>query len=120
MASGVICIVIPLKLVSVANLREHWAKRASRAKQHRLLAWANLRGHSAPRVGKVAVTLTRIAPRPLDSDNLSSSFKATRDGVADWLGVDDGSDLVTWNYAQRKGKPKEYAAEIVVEFGVEA
>ena len=27
-------------------------------------------------------------------------FKATRDGVADWLGVDDGDKRLSWRYAQ--------------------
>ena len=42
--------------------------------------------------------------RPMDDDNLRSALKACRDGVADALGVDDGSPLVTWEYAQVKGK----------------
>jgi hypothetical protein len=62
----------------------------------------------------VTVVLTRIAPRRLDGDNLQSGFKAVRDGVADWLGVDDGSSLVDWQYFQRSGKAGEYAVEIEV------
>ena len=42
------------------------------------------------------------------------SFKAVRDGVADWLGVDDGSSLVDWQYCQRSGGPKVYKVEIEV------
>jgi hypothetical protein len=60
------------------------------------------------------VVLTRVAPRRLDGDNLQSGFKAVRDGVADWLGVDDGNGLVDWQYVQRSGKPGEYAVEIEV------
>lgn len=36
-------------------------------------------------------------------------------GVADWLGIDDGDPRLTWQYAQRKSKPGNYAAEIVIE-----
>jgi hypothetical protein len=36
-------------------------------------------------------------------------------GVADWLGIDDGDKRLTWRYAQRRGKPKEYAAEVKIE-----
>jgi hypothetical protein len=50
----------------------------------------------------------------LDGDNLQSGFKAVRDGVADWLGVDDGNGLVDWQYVQRSGKAGEYAVEIEV------
>jgi hypothetical protein len=50
----------------------------------------------------------------LDGDNLQSGFKAVRDGVADWLGVDDGNSLVDWQYAQRSAGPKVYKVEIEV------
>jgi hypothetical protein len=66
-------------------------------------------------VGPFVVTLTRIAPRKLDSDNLNSAFKAMRDGIADWLCVDDGHESVTWVYAQRKGRKGEYAAEVAIQ-----
>jgi hypothetical protein len=52
----------------------------------------------------VVVRLTRIGPRKLDSDNVAGACKATRDGVADWLGVDDGDESrVRWVYAQERG-----------------
>lgn len=110
-------IVIPLRIESVANLREHWAKRANRAKQHRTLAWAELRAVDPGRklLGKVCVTLTRIAPRALDDDNLRASLKHVRDGVADWLGVDDRSPLVEWRYGQAKAGVRQYAVRIQVE-----
>jgi P2-related tail formation protein len=50
----------------------------------------------------------------LDGDNLQSGFKAVRDGVADWLGIDDGSQLVEWEYRQRPGTVKTYKVEIEV------
>lgn len=53
-------------------------------------------------------------PDQLDGDNLQSGFKATRDGVADWLGINDGSPRLQWSYYQRQGLPKQYAAEVVV------
>lgn len=112
----VVRVVLPLRIVSVANLREHWAKKASRTKTHRLTAWAELRrAGAAPGRDPLRITLTRIAPRQLDTDNLSSAFKACRDGVADWLGCADNHPSLTWVCAQRKGKPKEYAAEVLVE-----
>ena len=58
--------------------------------------------------------LTRIAPRQLDGDNLQSAFKATRDGVADWLGIDDGDKRLDWQYRQRSGGAKVYAVELEV------
>jgi hypothetical protein len=50
----------------------------------------------------------------LDGDNLQSGFKAVRDGVADWLGVDDGSQLLDWQYRQRSNGVKTYKVEIEV------
>ena len=72
-----------------------------------------LRAHEVPGL-PLEVELVRVAPRSLDSDNLTSSLKAVRDGVADWLGVDDGDERVRWTYGQRKGKPREYLVEIGV------
>lgn len=60
------------------------------------------------------VTLTRIAPRPLDGDGWQSAAKPIRDGVADFLGVKDNDPRVTWNYAQRKGRVRECAVEIEI------
>ena len=100
-AAEVIVIPLPLKIVSVANLREHWRTKAARAKLHRHTALALLRTHKLPML-PITVYLTRVAPRELDSDNLASAFKAVRDGVADWLNVNDNDPRVTWEYAQRK------------------
>ncbi len=64
--------------------------------------------------GTVVVALTRIAPRDLDTDNLASGLKAVRDGVADALGVDDGSSRIEWRYAQERGRPGEYAVRVEI------
>ena len=50
------------------------------------------------------VLLVRVAPsNGLDSDNLQGALKACRDGVAEWLGVDDRDPRVAWRYDQRRG-----------------
>ena len=108
---------LPIRIVSVANAREHWSAKAKRAKDHRFTAYmatrAWLRGRKLPR--PIEVTLTRLAPRKLDGDNLQSAFKALRDGVADALAIDDGSAEATWLYEQRVGKPREYAAIVTIQ-----
>jgi hypothetical protein len=118
-ATYMLCVVVPVRIESEANGRQHWRKVAARKKHHRHEACLRLRERGGPGwmnpPPNAKITLTRIAPRTLDDDNLASGFKATRDGVADWLGIDDGDNRLTWNYAQRKGKPGEYAAEIVIE-----
>lgn len=106
-----ITVALPLRLVSEANVREHWTKVARRAKRQRRLA-----GMAAPRMPlPVVVTLTRIGFQAFDTDNLARAFKAIRDGVADRLGVDDNDPGIAWRYAQRRGKPREYGIEITME-----
>ena len=107
---------LPIRTVSEANRREHWAARARRVKQQRstvgLVLGAHLRlaGLNPPCV----VTPTRIAPRALDSDNAVGSLKAVRDGVSDALGVDDRDCRVTWFYDQRRGSKGQYGVAIEV------
>jgi hypothetical protein len=102
---------LPLRVESVANLREHWAVKGKRTKLHRHTACVLGPSHPLP----VVVTLTRIAPRALDDDNLRSGFKAIRDGVADRLGVDDRDPRIEWRYAEKRGNPKQYAALVRIE-----
>lgn len=102
-------IELPVRIESVANKREHWARKAERTRQHRFAAIA-VPPHPVPCV----VTLIRVAPRALDDDNLRSAFKALRDGIADRLGVNDRDPRVRWEYDQVRGKAKEYAARVVI------
>ena len=106
-----------MKIVSVANMRLHWAVKAKLTRDQRTrtrMSLAAVAQSSGLEMLPATVVLTRVAPRKLDGDNLQSGFKAVRDGVADWLGVDDGNCLVDWQYAQRSGKAGEYAVEIEV------
>jgi len=63
------------------------------------------------------ITLIRIAPRELDSDNLAGSCKFVRDGVAKAIGIDDGSPRLIWQYAQRRDpeRANRYAVEVRLE-----
>ena len=115
-ATQMICVVAPIRVWSEANLRGHWRSKAARAKGQRKAAGWCLMDHRRPGAGAITITLTRLAPRDMDSDNLAGGFKAVRDGVADWLQIDDGDKRLTWRYEQRRGKPKEYAAEIRLEW----
>jgi crossover junction endodeoxyribonuclease RusA len=109
----------PMTLPSCANLREHWTARSARAKDHRQRGSMYTAGYCRNyvelplKIGQRAtVTLTRIAPRRLDSDNVASAFKAFRDGVADALGIDDGSPMIEWRYSQEKGATR---VKVVIE-----
>lgn len=121
--SDAIELTLPVRLVSLLNMREHWRAKAARAKKQRHTACVCtatgidysaltefIRGGA-----RLNVTLTRIAPRELDCDNLAGSGKHVRDGIADALGIDDRDPRVKWLYAQRKGKPNEYACHVRIE-----
>jgi hypothetical protein len=107
-------LTLPIRLVSTANLREHWAVKAKRTKGQRtttaMVLRSKLRGLTLP----VDICITRIAPRMLDTDNCVASMKAVQDGIADAFKLDDRSPLLRFEYAQRKGKPREYGVEISI------
>lgn len=97
-------LLIPIRTVSEANQREHWAKKHRRNKdQQEAVAYALLaRWRFLPKP-PVVVVLRRLGPRLLDSDNLAGSFKHVQDAVARFLGVDDGDvKAVRWLYTQEK------------------
>lgn len=105
---------IGIPTVSELNQREHWAKTHRRRKSQRQAVGLILNTCKRPKL-PCDVWLIRISPRKLDvDDNLPSAFKAIRDEVARWLGVDDGGDQVIWRYDQRKGKPGEKAVIIEI------
>jgi hypothetical protein len=101
---------LPLRVASKANERTHWAIKARDAKRERMAARAKF-PHGEARA-LLVVTLTRLGPRALDSDNLAGSMKNIRDGIADALRIDDASPLVRWEYEQERG---EYAVRVKVE-----
>lgn len=106
-------VVLPIKTVSVMNAREHHHARARRAKLHRSTAFLMLKAWGRPPALPVTVTMTRMGAGTLDTDNLAGACKAVRDGVADWLGVDDGNPGITWDCAQQKTPRNQYG--LVVE-----
>lgn len=124
---AMIAIEFPLVLPSVANLREHWAKKAKRVKVQRsatriYMSASRLAIINEPGIGpdglwprcSLSVRLTRVAPRTLDGDNLQAAFKAVRDEIAAYLGIDDGDERIRFTYAQAKGK-----AAVRIELSVE-
>ena len=102
-------VVVPLKVCSAANAREHWGAKARRVKAERFAVENTLRSHPLTKtyhlpVGRRwVVTLTRLGGRKWDDDNNVSGLKGVRDEVAAWLRVDDGSALVRWEYGQEPG-----------------
>jgi hypothetical protein len=113
-------ICVFMKIESVANKAEHWRSRYKRNKAQKqqviaALSWE--RKIDPPCV----ITLTRIAPRMLDYDNLVAAFKHIVDAVSVVIYPDlaagraDGMPGMTWNYKQERREPNEYALRVEVE-----
>lgn len=112
-----VTVEIPMKLPSAGNLHEHWRHRHKRIKAQRAATRMAMSGRGAlyglgvwSRVpggilfdGRMVVTLTRVAPRKLDDDNLAFAFKGIRDEIAAYFGVDDADPRIAWRYEQAKG-----------------
>lgn len=102
---------IPVKPVSEPNRRDHWAAKRRRVKSQKALAYVAakeaLRGHAVEL--PLRITLTRIGPA-MDDDNNAASLKATQDGIAAALGIDDG--LIQWNYIQ--DRPRSPGVEVEI------
>lgn len=107
---------LPLKTESLNVLLDmHWRARIKLAKMHRTYAMHSMRAKASPSsiVLPIVVTLTRYSAGTLDDDNLIGACKAIRDGIADWLRIDDADPRVRYVYEQAWCEPKKYA--VVVE-----
>lgn len=113
----------PIHTVSEANRAgsEHWRVRQKRAKSQRetaaMLARTTLARPSFPCV----VSLRRCAParnRIRDAhENYPMAFKHVVDGIADWLGVNDGdTSKVRWRYEPEQ-KADGFAVVVRIEVG---
>jgi hypothetical protein len=109
-----VTVTIPIHTVSEANAHTHWRARYKRAREQRDTVQIVLRATAAPPGLPCAVTMTRIAPRALDDDNLVGALKHVRDGVADWLCINDRDSRVSWTCAQRRGAARQYAVEVAI------
>ena len=89
---------------------------AAKAKQQRTgvatMCWSTF---GQPPSLPLIITITRVGPRELDGDNLQGACKHVRDGIADWLGVNDRDKRIQWKYAQARCGAKEYGVTVRVE-----
>jgi hypothetical protein len=102
---------IDVTLISKANAREHRRVRDQRIIKERDATLVALKYQTGrPDVVLMhdegaRVTLSRpYHETPLDDDNIRAAFKAVRDAIADFLGVDDGSSQLHWIYTQIKAE----------------
>lgn len=99
--------------VSESNRREHWTKRAKRAKAQRALAFIST--PQLPPCRVKFIVLIRDGGRQLDDDNLRSALKAIRDGIADKLRIGDGDPSIRWFYGQQPSSKRR--SSVKVELG---
>lgn len=60
------------------------------------------------RANKFGITITRIAPRELDDDNIGQAIKAVRDEAAAWCGVPNDRDpIYTWTVPAPQERPAQ-------------
>lgn len=113
--------IVPIKLDSVANKREHWSKAYSRAKKQKQVIKMLFLSEKPVISLPAHIKLTRVAPRSLDDhDNLRMAMKAVLDEICGLIipglaaGRADSDPRLTFEYAQERGKPKEYALKIEI------
>ena len=115
---------VPARLVNALNQREHWAVRSKRAKVQRSAAmsamlmaipgWVLDSDLAAAGNPPITITITRRGGRRMDDDGLTASAKHVRDGVADWLGIDDGDKRLTWIVKQDKAPRGQHWVDVEV------
>jgi len=126
---NVLKFIIPLRLPSAANLRDaHWGERRRRVQMQRKAfdmgyrnAVANAGQWVPAKEWPLLVTMTRVAPYPLDRDNLGAACKSLRDQAADCLGLpNDRVPWVEWRYQQARPESgasahQRYAVRVRIE-----
>ncbi|KAF0171015.1 MAG: hypothetical protein FD160_3772 [Caulobacteraceae bacterium] len=113
-----------MRLVSEPNMRGRWHAKSGRVKLQRDTAWAEvLRALSGcgmtrmPAAMRLAVRMTRIGgtrSKRMDDDNLAGALKATQDGIALALHIDDGDSRLRWLRAQEKRAGVEHSVRIEI------
>ena len=118
---GTHVIALPMRTVSEANDRAKWdAVKRAKLQRHTVATFLRVMTRVP---SPLIVTMTRVAPRELDNDNLARALKAVRDGIADAYSPklckdgkvrgDDSDDAITYRYEQHKDG-KRYAVEIEI------
>jgi len=108
-----------MRLVNSTNARGSWKRGHFGVTKPQRRTGYTLALHAMATGGvptlPLIITITRIGPRALDSDNVPPSAKALRDGIADALGFvglvrvnargqgNDGDPRIDWRYSQSRG-----------------
>jgi hypothetical protein len=97
------------------NSRAHWGTKKRIAKHERIMVRDALKLKFAQPRLPLVVTLIRCSTGWPDSDQAVTSMKHVRDGVADFIGVDDGDNRITWNVERRRVPRREQGTVIRIE-----
>jgi hypothetical protein len=108
----------PIRTVSEANRRDHWAKASRRHRMQKFLVQQALKCEIKAIKLPCHIKITRIAPRCMNYDNLVSSQKYVLDAICDLIlpglapGRADDDPRITASYFQEKGKPQQVRIEM--------
>lgn len=111
-------VTIPMATKNPLNCRQSWRPVARRAKANRKTTWDYLVsrfGMDAP-AGPLTIRMVRIGLGRMDEGcGLNAALKPVRDGIADWLKLDDADPRLTWRYAQERAERGEEAVRVEIE-----
>jgi len=114
--------IVGVATYSITNSRDIRASIGRKGNQRRAVALLLGRHHEAlmqfaddwlHKGRPLRITLIRLAPRSMDDDNLQGALKYIRDGVAEFMGVDDNSSRIDWEYGQQKSDRMGVRVELV-------
>lgn len=121
-----IAFVLPVRTTNPLNLQFGASKTAgmirararaaqrSLAREFTIAALRKASVHPADLV-PVDVLLTRLSAGHMDDDGLAASQKGVRDGIAEALGVDNGSRLIRFRYVQERAKRGVFGVRVEIE-----
>lgn len=112
-------------LIKENNRRgEHWSKAKKRHDTQKLLIRSQMNYYLFEEIPRPCqVTMTRIAPRMMDEDNLIQAFKWIKDELASAIidefkefkaGYCDNDRRIAWKWTQEKGGVRQYAIKISI------
>jgi hypothetical protein len=101
------------RLAAIVRAGER-AKHRESARRCTVAALHMARVHAADLL-PVEVLLTRLSAGHMDDDGLAASQKGVRDGIAEALGVDDGSSVIRFRYAQERAPRGTFSVRVRIE-----
>lgn len=116
---GFVEMILPIYLRSEGNNSDFWARKKLRHDKQKKLTNSGLEKIKNKPELPCKITLTRVAPRKLDFDNLAFAFKWILDTVCAYLvpgkrpGRADSDERISVNYSQQKGA---YAVKITLMY----